>query len=435
VISRKAFSGVLARIVLAVSLLFAVPVLAAGSTKASDPGGSDRQILVMLRLSPDHYRPNSSYGGSYGDGLTASMRRGTAKRIARRYHLALVGDGWPMPALGVDCFVMRVPDGESVASAADRVSHDPAISWSQPMQVFQAQAHAQAQAQAQGQTQGAPGSADPLFAAQPDATLWHLANLHRIATGRGVTVAVIDSMIDTTHPDLAGQLMVSEDFVTGHPSSGEQHGTGIAGVIAAQEGNGIGIAGVAPGARLMALRACWQTSFAAGGTLCDTLSLAKAMQFAINHHADIVNLSLAGPGDQLLGRLIGMALQRHMAVVAAYDDKLPDGGFPASARGVIAVANQDMASLPAGVYGAPGRDVLTTQPGGKWFLVNGSSFAAAHVSGLIALIQQKHGPETRAILVATRSTGGIVDACASLLGLHRPCNCGCTSAQVAASGR
>jgi hypothetical protein len=414
----------IASIALGVFALSTAPVARAASAQATIPTPSasdDRQILVMLRLSPDHYRPNAAYGGNYGDSLTSSMRRRAAERIARRYHLALVGEGWPMPTLGVDCFVMRVPNDQDMDSIVDQVSHDPAVSWSQPMQVYR--------------TQGGGRPSDPLFAAQPDATLWHLANLHRIATGRGVTVAVIDSKVDTAHPDLSGQFINSQDFVLGHPSGPEVHGTGIAGVIAAKDGNGIGIAGVAPDARLMALRACWQTSPSGVETLCDTLSLAKAMQFAINHHANIVNLSLAGPEDQLLDRLVSIALQRHMAVVAAYDPKLPDGGFPASERGVIAVANQDMASFPAGVYGAPGRDVPTTQPGGKWFLVNGSSYAAAHVSGLIALVQQKHGAEARTTLVAARSTGGPVDACASLLGLHAPCDCACTPAEVAAGGR
>jgi subtilisin family serine protease len=391
------------------------------ATVAATQAAADRQILVMLRLSPDHYRPNAAYGGSYGDNLTASMRRRIASRIARRYHLALVGDSWPMPSLGVDCFVMRVPDGRSLAETVDQVSRDPAVSWSQPMQVYRAQ--------------GGGRPSDPLFAAQPDATLWHLANLHRIATGRGVIVAVIDSKVDITHPDLAGQFVTSQDFVLGHPSGPEVHGTGIAGVIAAKDGNGIGIAGVAPDAKLMALRACWQTSPSGAETLCDTLSLAKAMQFAINRRANIVNLSLAGPDDPLLDRLVGLALQRRMIVVAAYDPKLPDGGFPASEHGVIAVANQDMVSLPAGVYGAPGRDVPTTQPGGTWFLVNGSSYAAAHVSGLIALVQQKHGAEARTMLVAAKSTGGIVDACASLLGLHQPCNCACAPGSVAMGSR
>jgi len=417
-IDARSRVGQLVLAVLGVLAILAIPSARAKPAK----GAADREILVMLRLAPDHYRPNAAYGGSYGAGLTASIRRRVAVRIARRNRLKLVGNGWPMPLLGLDCYVMRVPDGTSVAAAIDRVSLDPAVSWSQPMQVYQAQ--------------GGGGTAtDPLFATQPDATLWHLANLHRIATGRGVTVAVIDSKVDIAHPDLKGQGVASENFVAGHPSGPERHGTGIAGVIAARAGNGVGIVGVAPAARLMALRACWQTGPGAAPTLCDTLSLARAMLFAIDHHADIINLSLAGPDDRLLEKLIGIALDRRVAVVAAFDPKLAGGGFPASMRGVVAVVNQDMASIPAGVYGAPGRDVPTTQPGGKWFLVNGSSYAAAHVSGLLALVRQRHGADARAMLVAAGATGGAIDACATLLGAASPCGCACTPAEVASAGR
>lgn len=407
--------------VLGAFVLLARPAVGAASPSRPTSVGTDREILVMLRVPPDHYRPNTAYGGSYSGGVTASLRRRTAARIAHRNRLTLVGDGWPMPVLGLDCYVMRVPDGVSVETAIAQVQRDPAVSWSQPMQIYRAQG-------------GGSADNDPLFAAQPDARLWHLANLHRIATGRGVTVAVIDSKIDTRHPDLKGQFVAVRDFVDGHVSGAERHGTGIAGVIAARAGNGVGIEGVAPDARLMALRACWQTGAgAAAPTLCDTLSLARAALFAIDHHADIINMSLAGPDDRLLERLIDVALRHRIAVVAAYDPKLAGGGFPASMPGVIAVGDEDVASLPADVYGAPARDVPTTQPGGKWFLVNGSSYAAAHVSGLLALVRQDHGAGDHTALVAARSSGGVIDACATLLTRADPCNCACTSAEIASA--
>ncbi|MDB5675132.1 MAG: hypothetical protein JWM65_2114, partial [Sphingomonas bacterium] len=88
-----------------------------------------RQILVMLRLAPSHVRPNSSYGGDYGDSMSRAARRRTALRIARREGLELV-DGWPMPLVGVDCFVMRVPASMSVEAAIARVSKDSAVMWS-----------------------------------------------------------------------------------------------------------------------------------------------------------------------------------------------------------------------------------------------------------------------------------------------------------------
>ena len=206
----------------------------------------DRQILVMVRIAPSHYRPTGDYGGAYGDQTAQSTREHLARRVARQYGLKLL-DNWPMPTIGVDCFVMLVPDGRSTSAAAEQVSHDSDVAWAQPMAVFSAR--------------GTMASHnDPLYAAEPAAAQWHLADLHRIATGRGVKVAVIDSGIEAAHPDLAGQIMLSRNFVAGQPAAVEQHGTGVAGIIAAKADNGIGIAGVAPGARLLALRACWQNS-------------------------------------------------------------------------------------------------------------------------------------------------------------------------------
>ena len=89
---------------------------------------------------------------------------------------------------------------------------------------------------------------DPLYRIEPAARLWHLADLHRLSTGRGVTVAVVDTRVDTDQPDLAGQFAAVQDFAPDHPALPETHGTGVAGIIAAHVNNGVGIAGVAPDA-------------------------------------------------------------------------------------------------------------------------------------------------------------------------------------------
>jgi len=241
---------------------------------------------------------------------------------------------------------------------------------------------------------------------------------------------VIDSQVQADHPDLNGQLTAQIDFVSGHASAAEQHGTGIAGVIAARDGNGVGIVGIAPEARLLALRACWQVS-AEGTTLCDSLSLARALQYSIEHGAQVVNLSLAGPNDQLLAKLIGIAIARGVSVVAAFDPALPKGGFPASQAGVVAVADQALPLLPPLVYGAPGKDVPTTEPGGRWYLVDGSSYAAAHVSGLLALIRQRHAR----VELVTAPPSRAVDACASLLRTSPACDCDCAIAAASTGPR
>jgi subtilisin family serine protease len=252
---------------------------------------------------------------------------------------------------------------------------------------------------------------EPLYPAQPVGQQWHLADLHGLATGRGVRIAVIDSGIAAGHPDLAGQLQRNENFVDGRPLVGESHGTAVAGIIAARADNGRGIAGVAPQARLLGLRACWQAPSAE--TLCTSFSLARALVAAVQSDAQIINMSLAGPEDKLLAVLVDQALARGMLVVAALAPG-PDN-FPASRPGVLAVGAA--APIPPGAVLAPGRDVPSTAPGGGWSLVSGSSFSAAHVSGLLALMRELDlGAQRGTIRTAlVTEPAGRIDACATLL--------------------
>jgi Subtilase family len=389
----------------------------------SAPAPAGEEILVMFRLSPPHFRGGSSYGGSYGDGIDQGARQRLARRIARDNRLTIVTH-WPMPLLGVDCFVMRLASGESSLVTSARLSRDPSVAWSEPMHDYEARG-------------SAAGHNDPLYLAQPAASQWHLAALHHDATGRGVTIAVIDSRIEGQHPDLIGQLAFDQDFVTRHPAVAERHGTAVAGIIAAKADNSIGIAGVAPNARLMGLRACWQQPGAAGVTVCDTLSLARALTFAIEHGAQVINLSLSGPRGVLLGKLLETALRRGATVVAAFDPRMPDGGFPASHPGVIAVSDEKLSSTLPGVYTAPGSGIPTTQLGGRWYLVDGSSFAAAHVSGLMALLRERQNPSVRAfVLVSTRNGGGAIDAYATVLRQAKSCDRSCgVSAAIVSTGK
>ena len=202
------------------------------------------------------------------------------------------------------------------------------------------------------------------------------------------------------------------------------------GIIAAKAGNRIGIAGVAPGARLIGLRACWQQR---ATTSCDTLSLAKALYFALENKADVINLSLGGPDARLLREILKIAYARGVAVIAAYDPKLPDGGFPASVPGVIAVSDTPVPASRGEIYVSLGRDVPTTQPGGRWSVVNGSSFAAAHVSGLVALMRERR--RSAPLMLVAQRRGGPVDACATLSRLTGKCGCSCATGAVRTGGR
>lgn len=384
---------------LMLTLSLAGPLQAKAAEPESALDDAERQLLVMLPLPKPHFRPEGSYGGRYGDGAASPARRRVATELAKAHGLVLLSD-WPMQPIGVECFVMRLPAGDArtTGQLAEQLSQDPRVAWSQAMQLFRTQA------------QPAPQPTQkPLYAAQPAARQWHLTELHQLATGRGVKVAVIDSGIAEQHPDLAGQLIGNENLIDARPTPAESHGTAVAGIIAARADTAQGGVGIAPQARLLGLRACAQRS--ESETLCTSLSLAKALMAAIQREVQVINMSLTGPSDRLLAALIDQATARGQLVVAA----LAPGsrGFPATHQGVLAVA--DAPPLPSGAVLAPGRDVPSTQLSG-WGLVSGSSFSAAHVSGLLALVRERAGarePLGRAALVT--DTSGRIDACASLL--------------------
>jgi hypothetical protein len=398
----------------------AVPANAQAPVSASTVVPDDdfeRQVLVMLR--PPAHRTGVRHG--YGARPPPAARR-LAEAIARRQGLRVLAS-WPMPSLGLDCYVMRLGPGDDRARVLARLAGEPRVQWAQPMQVFDLL-----------------GAGDPLYAAQPTARRWHLRELHRVATGEDVVVAQVDSGVAVAHPDLRGQVALARNFVPGEAFVAEQHGTEVAGIIAARADNGLGMAGVAPRARLLALRACWQV--ATGGARCSSFSLAQALQFALHAKARVINLSLTGPRDELLSRLIDAALARGSTVVAAMDVAAADGGFPASRPGVLAVAGDEGACPLATGLRAPGEAVPTTTPPSGWGLVSGASFAAAQVSGLAALMLQVAPAMTPAQVGAALHASAIaaapaqaarVDACSALArvapGGRCPCACGAVAGQ------
>lgn len=390
----------------------------AAGQEAAAPDATQHLLLVMLRLPPQHFRPDDSYAGGYLDDGARAARRRVAGDVAAAYGLRL-RDQWPMPVIGVDCFLMEDADGAPLERVLAALEHDPRVMWAQRLGEYHTL-----------------DAGDPLYPVQPAAQSWHLAELHRISTGRNVTVAVIDSGVDVAHPDLAGQVALRRNFVDDVPDGPEAHGTAVAGIIVARAGNGVGIAGVAPHARLLALRACWE----GGGlpTRCNSLTLGKAINYALENGAGIMNLSLAGPPDRLLQSLIEAALARGVTVIGAADPQRADGGYPASQPGVIAVAREgERHSLAPPALVAPGSDVPTCLPGARWGMVSGSSYAAAHVTGLAALLAELHpragpqelrrrleGPVTAA--PAGTAQAGSIDACAALARAADACVCLCS---------
>lgn len=338
--------------------------------RAPPPDGpmAQRQILVTLRTAPPHFRADAAYGGDYRSAPGRVARRQIARDLARRYRLQLVDD-WPIPTLGLDCFVLQAAAGPVDVQLLRRLAADPRVASAQPMHLYRALGARNALSTLQAATMG-----------------WHLPPSQAHATGRHVTIAQIDSGVELDHPDLRGQIAAAPDFVDDGGYRAEAHGTEVAGIIVGRGAGDTGIKGLAPGARLLAVRACWQDTPA--GAACSSLTLAKALQFAVQAHAQVINMSLAGPDDSLLAQLLDVALERRISIVAAVDPGLAGGGFPADHPGVLAVAGDGDGSRVAGALRAPWRDLPTTEPGAGWGFVSGTSFAAAQVSGLAAVLRE-----------------------------------------------
>jgi subtilisin family serine protease len=232
--------------------------------------------------------------------------------------------------------------------------------------------------------------------------LMQVSAAHEYATGSQVTVAVIDTAIDVGHPAIAARIAGIQDFVGANAP--DAHGTAVAGLIA----GGGEIAGVAPGARILAL-----TAFGAAGGTSD--GIAQAIDFAISAGAQVLNMSFSGPADPVVGQMTQVALARGRIVVAAAGNNGPSAApsWPAAIPGVIAVTatgpdDQLYAGANHGSYisvAAPGVDVLSIAPQGRVGILTGTSMAAAHVSGLVALLIERYGAvspaQVRALLEST----------------------------------
>lgn len=260
------------------------------------------------------------------------------------------------------------------------------------------------------------GSNEPLFGQQ-----WGLENTGQeggtsdadidvrrawsVATGEGVVVAVIDSGVNASHPDLVGQVIPGRDFVDNDndPSPvgnnlDESHGTFIAAIIAARV-DGAGMAGVAPDARILSVRACSEGS-------CETLDAINGIHYAVDRGADIINLSFGGPyprdePDPPMAAAIEYARSRGVLVVTAAGNDPPHlvgrdyMMVPAElphANNLAVTATDRYDRIDDFYYGpgidiaAPGVEIVSATVSGHGVL-DGTSFAAPHVAGVAALLK------------------------------------------------
>ncbi len=234
---------------------------------------------------------------------------------------------------------------------------------------------------------------EPMAGAQWNLTMVGAPAAWSVSKGAGVVVAVVDTGVDATHPDLAGRVLREIDLLPGVTPLPEQngHGTRVASLIAGSL-NGVGMAGVAPQAGILPVSALDPAGYG------DSSTVARGIIAATDAGARVINLSLGGPDrDPVLDKACAYAFSKGAVVVAAAGNSYQWGNevqYPAASPNVLAVASVDRTGNPSffsntGPHidlAAPGEAVWAAAPGGGYTVDSGTSFAAPHVSGALALV-------------------------------------------------
>ncbi|TDC31567.1 type VII secretion-associated serine protease mycosin [Micromonospora sp. 15K316] len=239
-----------------------------------------------------------------------------------------------------------------------------------------------------------------------------------LATGAGVTVAVIDSGVDQAHRQLAGRVLDGTDLLDPGGDGSRDcagHGTGVASIIAAAPRAGVAFRGLAPGARILPVRVSEQQVVAGreSGRTVSAAEFARAIRWAVDHGAEVLNLSVVLYTDHPAVRsAVGYALARDVVLVAAAGNLHEAGDprpYPAAYDGVLGVGaiGADGARAPFSQTGpyvdlvAPGSDVLMAAPGRGHHRAEGTSYAAPFVAATAALLRE-YRPGLSAAQVAER---------------------------------
>ncbi len=320
------------------------------------------------------------------------------EELARRHGLARA-EIRNVPLLGSTIGLFRITDRRSVDVVRRAMAADGRIRSVQPNFRYLLQD------QNTAATEGDP--------AQYALAQLRLPQAHTLVRGMNVTIAVIDSGIDASHPELANTVADTFDAI-GSNEEPHAHGTGIAGAIAAHAR----LMGSAPEVRILAIRAFGAT---ANGAQSSSYVILKGLDHAALHGAQIINMSFAGPKDPLIERAVAASAARGIVLVAAAGNAGAKSAplYPAANPNVIAVSGTDVqeklfSASNRGNYialAAPGADIFLPAPDGKYQIASGTSFSAAFVSGIAALVLERNPAlkpnEVRSILTGTARDLGV----------------------------
>lgn len=346
---------------------------------------------ILLTLSVEHFRESSTAVASQkyhtGTWQVPLYTRSLARKLAARYGLRQL-DAWPIRVLKLYCVELLVPPGIDAVTLIASLQSDPNVHSAQKNQYFV------------GMTTSQEPYDDPLFDVQYGEYTKAVRTLHNTSTGREVRVGVIDSNVDTTHPDLRGQIQKNYQLVDAADPLSRLHGTAVAGIIGAAADNGEGVVGLAPDARMFVYGACGRIK---QGMRCTSFALAKAFAHALEDRVNILNVSLAGPQDPLLAALITKAVEQQVVVIAAHNPGDETRNFPASHPDVHAANDNNKLWFAR-------NEQMSTQAGGGYQVFTGTSITAAGLSGGAALLRSQHSAsETNTILQLLNDSNCNVD--------------------------
>ncbi|MBR0970964.1 S8 family serine peptidase [Bradyrhizobium japonicum] len=319
-----------------------------------------------------------TFAGEFVAEIDGALSVTEADELARRHGLTRVfSENFPL--IGATFGLFRITDGRPAETVRREFAAEGGVRSVQPNFRYVLQ----------DQKSSVPTEGDP---AQYALAKLRLPQAHALAHGANVTVAVIDSGIDANHPELAHSIADNFDAL-GSTEGPHVHGTGIAGAIVAHAK----LMGSAPEARIIAIRAFGGTN---SGAQSSSYIILRSLNYAAEHGAQIVNMSFAGPKDAVIERAIAATAARGLVLIAAAGNagaKSPPL-YPAANPNVIAVSATDQqdrlfTASNRGNYiavAAPGVDIFLPAPDGKYQMTSGTSFSAAYVSGVAALLLERN---------------------------------------------
>ena len=223
--------------------------------------------------------------------------------------------------------------------------------------------------------------------------------VHATTKGKGVTICMVDTPVDIFHPSLSNALIETIDLFDIDENNQESmlHGTSVAGVLVSQNKH----IGIAPKSKLFAVGAFRSESGKPNSLKGSSSDVARALDICIQRGVDVINLSFTGGKDSLVEKIVKKAIDKGIVVVAAAGNGGRWGStiYPALIPGVLTATAVDknkklfdMADKGRFIdYAAPGVNILTLAPGGKYKLATGTSISSAHVSGVAALLLSRKG--------------------------------------------